>query len=817
MKTEKTVMQSFKTAQERDGKIAALNTDLAQKYAGQDSPRSKAKKAGEPSSEKAAIWDVLNKEYQSLGKQGQDLYKITRDMGEAAQDRIMPAIKARISAMGLDATAQKTAFEKLSDLLHAQGGVIRPYFRLGRHGDFRLSYHAPDPLRNGGIELFTEYYDTEKDLMQAQENVVKYLQDIGRGDDVSKIETGKRDSKRDYGKAPSSSFVFDVLSTLQAAGVDQASIDRIIDLSLDAIPERSFMQSFRSRKERSDGKRGILGALGDRTPSGMPGMEADPATMFRDNFRGIEKQLVQLEYGARIQGFRNKLKDGRYFERLDTADIAKKLDKIAEFAQAPSMARWSQVATSMGFAWTMGANISSALNVMFDIPMAVQPQLAGEYGFRKATSALAGATKLFMGSPDTKMVTVMGADGQPVTREVKLGKHNKGFDNYNFDDPNLDPNIRKYKTLVEKAGARGMFNQSIDQEHVDLSDRRDVMAKINQVSGFLVHHGERFGRQISLMATYDLELQKRSNGGRNELTQADYDAAAEKAMNTAELTLGSTASAGRPVWAQNPVGNVVFLFKRFAVSRYYYMAHLLDQSLAGADPETRKIARQQLAYFMMNTAAIAGASGMPLMGAVGAIYDAFADDDEDDFDAMMRKMMGGTMYDGLANELLGIDIASRVSMNSLLYRQPFIDKDQSAFFTLIEQLGGPVVGNPIVDDINSYNSFMQLLGFAPADYVENLKINSNERRKQNAVDEKRRKLMRLHNMAKTEGDTAAVRKVLDKIREYNNSLPANFQKDGRIDAEDLRKSLTGFITTTGKMVNGIVYTDAMRKSAEDYK
>jgi len=865
MKTEKTVMQSFKTAQERDGKIAALNTDLAQKYAGQDSPRSKAKKAGEPSSEKAAIWDVLNKEYKSLGKQGQDLYKITRDMGEAAQDRIMPAIKARISAMGLDATAQKTAFEKLSDLLHAQGGVIRPYFRLGRHGDFRLSYHAPDPLRDGGIELFTEYYDTEKDLMQAQENVVKYLQDIGRGDDVSKIETGKRDSKRDYGKAPSSSFVFDVLSTLQAAGVDQASIDRIIDLSLDSIPERSFMQSFRSRKERSDGKRGILGALGDRTPSGMPGMEADPATMFRDNFRGIEKQLVQLEYGARIQGFRNKLKDGGYFQRLDTADIAKKLDKIAEFAQAPSMARWSQVATSMGFAWTMGANISSALNVMFDIPMAVQPQLAGEYGFRKATSALAGATKLFMGSPDTKMVTVMGADGQPVTREVKLGKHNKGLDNYNFDDPNLDPKIKKYKTLVEKAGARGMFNQSIDQEHVDLSDRRDVMAKINQVSGFLVHHGERFGRQISLMATYDLELQKRSNGGRNELTQADYDAAAEKAMNTAELTLGSTASAGRPVWAQNPVGNVVFLFKRFAVSRYYYMAHLLDQSLAGADPETRKIARQQLAYFMMNTAAIAGASGMPLMGAVGAIYDAFADDDEDDFDAMMRKMLGGTMYDGLANELLGIDIASRVSMNSLLYRQPFIDKDQSAFFTLIEQLGGPVVGvglsverglgqisegniqrgfeamapavmrnvskaqrfstegantmrgNPIVDDINPYNSFMQLLGFAPADYVENLKINSNERRKQNAVDEKRRKLMRLHNMAKTEGDTAAVRKVLDKIQEYNNSLPANFQKDGRIDAEDLRKSLTGFITTTGKMVNGIVYTDAMRKSAEDYK
>ena len=98
-------------------------------------------------------------------------------MGEAAQDRIMPAIKARISSLGIDADAQKTAFEKLSDLLHAQGGVIRPYFKLSRDGDFRLSYNAPDPLRNGGIEVFTEYYTSEKDMLQAQENVVKYLRE----------------------------------------------------------------------------------------------------------------------------------------------------------------------------------------------------------------------------------------------------------------------------------------------------------------------------------------------------------------------------------------------------------------------------------------------------------------------------------------------------------------------------------------------------------------------------------------------------------------------------------------------------------------
>lgn len=864
MKTERTVMQDFSNVKDRNAEIKKLNDDLEQKFGGQDMPRSKAKKAGEPSDEKGEIWDTLNKEYKLLGKQGQDLYKITRDMGEAAQDRIMPAIKARISSLGIDAEAQKTAFEKLSDLLHAQGGVIRPYFKLSRDGDFRLSYNAPDPLRNGGIEVFTEYYTSEKDMLQAQENVVKYLRSIGRDDDVSKIEVGKRDAQRDYSKAPSSSFVFEVLQTLQGAGVDQQAIDRIIDLSLDAIPERSFMQSFRSRKERSEGKRGILGALGDVTPSGMPGMEVDPAERFRDNFRSIEKQLVQLEYGAKIQVFRNKLQDGDYLKRLDTVDIAKKLDDVAKFAQAPSMARWSQIATSMGFGWTMGANISSAFNIMFDIPMAVHPYLSGQYGGGKATSAISRATKLFMGSPSTKMITVMGADGKPEVREVQLGKHNKGFDNYNFDDPNTPEDILRYKTLVEKAGARGMFNQSIDQEHVDLTNRKDVLAKMNQVSGFLVHHGERFGRQISLMAAYDLELNNRTDNGKKPATQADYDAAAQKAMEATELTLGSTASAGRPVWAQTPVGNVAFLFKRFAVSRYYFMAHLVDQALAGADPETRKIARSQLAYFMATTGSLAGVAGLPLMGAVGAIYDMFADDDEDDFEAMMRKMVPGTLYDGLANELLGVDIASRVSMNSLLYRQPFIDKDQSRFYTLIEQLGGPVVGvglsvergydllqegevqrgleamapaamrnlskfqrfstegantmrgNPIVDDINPYNSFMQLLGFAPADYVENLKINSSERRRQNAVDERRRKLLRRHNMAKTQGDREAVRKIREDIREFNQSLPAEYKEDA-IDGKALKKSLSGFLTTTGKMINGIVYTDAMRKSFEEYE
>ena len=90
------------------------------------------------------------------------------------------------------------------------------------------------------------------------------------------------------------------------------------------------------------------------------------------------------------------------------------------------------------------------------------------------------------------------------------------------------------------------------------------------------------------------------------------------------------------------------------------------------------------------------------------------------------------------------------------------------------------------------------------------------RDRQNAVDDKRKKLMRQYNMARTEGDAEALRSVREKIREFNSSLPAVFRADGVIEPKDLEKSYTGFLTTTGKMVNGITYTDAMRKSYEEY-
>ena len=42
---------------------------------------------------------------------------------------------------------------------------------------------------------------------------------------------------------------------------------------------------------------------------------------------------------------------------------------------------------------------------------------------------------------------------------------------------------------------------------------------------------------------------------------------------------------------------------------------------------------------------------------------------------------------GLQMRYWALDVANRISMNSLLYRKPIVEKDQSGLWTLLEQLG----------------------------------------------------------------------------------------------------------------------------------
>ena len=833
------------------------------------------KKKDERYDEKQAreIHAELRKQYNSLGKEGQDLYKTITNNFEKSMTDVMASIEENLKASIEDAATRKRAFDRLAELLDLQKGTIKPFAPLQREGTFRLAYTTIDP-KTGQPEFFVEYYKTQGRREKAKRNLKAYneaqIAKLPKGDArIAAIkqpwEEGVASTVADFNKAPSDTFVYNVLQTLNAAGVDKEVVDSIAALALDTMPERSFLQSYRVRRD-------VRGFMGDITPTGMAGDAYNLIDAVQNKGRDYNRQIVQMTYGAKIQKFKNELRSAAP-ERttgVQTGLYRDKLLQIAGFAQRPTTPKWSQIATSGGYAWTMGANLSSAAITTFDVFMSTAPRLMGKYGDIEASKALGNATAILFGSPKDRMVEVMGPDGKMTGRKVNTGLAGFSISNYDYDAPNLSPEIRDLGVLAEAATESAQINQSLNQEQLDMGNAENVMEKINAINSFLFHHAERFNREVAMTATYMLELQRMKNKKDGPLSLAEKKEAAKIAIQETELTLGATASAGRPVFAQGGAGNVAMLFKRFAISKYYMMARMMDESFqAGKDADTkenRRIARNQLGRFLVSTGLFAGVAGLPLMGAVGQIYDLFADEEDDNFDAMLRKTVGEGLYKGIINEALGVEVASRIGMNSLLYRPPIIDKkDQSQLWTLLEQLGGPAIGiylsvergvgmigegevargveaiapasirnvikggkqlitgevttrrgDAVIEDIGVGQILAQFGGFANADLIRQYEINKNETRKNDYLRTERTRLLRLANIAAAEGDREGYKAALKKIRQYNKDIPRSAGSKMLVMPDTLRKSRTAFQKRTQKTIGGIEYTPFMRRSLREY-
>jgi hypothetical protein len=850
----------------------------------------------------------LHAEWNSMGAEGKRLYSTVTNMFESRFDDAMDSIKENIRVMfGEDAAKAEATIKNLAEKLGIDRGRIRPYMPLGRDGNYRLEFNTLDP-RTKRPEQFVEYYATAKLRNKAKDNIKAYEDklraELPKGDvgleflGQTPLE-GMRDSTSNFDKAPQGSFVANVLNTLKADGVDSASINSIIELAIDSMPERSFMQAFRTRKD-------TRGFLGDVTPTGMAQEAFDLIDTVQSKGRDYNRQVVQMQFGAKIQALKNEINEKYKYKDIDesTSLFKKKLLKIADFAQAPNVSRLSQNITGAAYAWTMGLNLSSAATAVFDVPMSVYPRLAGKFGDKDAVYALAAAVRMLSNSPKESITETYGAEIDPATGKPIMVKRkiNEGFagysnTNYDFDEiramskAEMDKagmsqkerqEILDTEVLVEVGSRSAQYNSSLNHEHLDVTRGKDQanflglkinMETVNAFSSFLFHHSERYSREVTMQAAYRLELNRlRDKPNNTEKKLSDLEKkyiAAEYAVSETQLSLGATASAGRPIISQNAIGNVAMLFKRFAISKYYMMARMTDEAFKNAktadEKAMRSMARGQLGRFMVTSAAFAGVAGMPLMGAIGQIYDLFADEEDDTFDAVLLKTFGEPFSSGLINAALGVDMASRINMNSLLYRPPIIEKDQPAAYTLLEQLGGPAVGiylsfdrgydlfnegefvrgteailpaafrnvlksgkqfftgevatrrgNAVVEDIGLGQILGQLAGFANADVIRQYAINKNERRKDTYLTTTRTRLLRAANIAAAERDTDGYKDAMKRIREYNKNLPRASRSKLIILPETIEKSRTSFNIRTSNMIGGIEYTPEMRQSLKEY-
>jgi len=373
---------------------------------------------------------------------------------------------------------------------------------------------------------------------------------------------------------------------------------------------------------------------------------------------------------------------------------------------------------------------------------------------------------------------------------------------------------------------------------------------------------------VSMIAAYNLELDRlnKKNAKLEDGTMADTLSAKEKEVYAAnqaiymtEMTNGGTAAASAPRIAQGSVGKVLFMFKRYGVSMYYMMFKMTKEALQKQDPEVRKQAMKQLAGIYGTAAIFSGLQGLPLFGMLAMIYNMFADDDDEDFGTVVRASTNELAYKGLINYMTNLDVASRTGLGDLIFRDNKMSSGSASLAdTVAEMLGGPVYGiatkiqrgtnmigdgevqrgietmlpsgvgnvmrgvrlgtegantlrgDPIVGDVNAWNAFAQMFGFAPADYTKQLEINARLKGIDKSVNDQKTKLLRQYYTAQRTYDIDG----MEDMREKLNKLYSKHPGLGNV-SESISRSMAQHERTTQKMYHGITISPKLRSEMDE--
>jgi hypothetical protein len=835
---------------------------------------SSAKRSFDQEADQLAAYDQIKPLYVGLGAEGRAALHRAFELPTALSAELAQVLKDRLDAMMPGNRAlQERIYGQIYSKVFA-GKLIDPYQALQRRGDYWVSYTGFIPGTRQK-ELFKHSFVSARE----RDNAIRMLQALpaDSGVDVDSISPYQQDASRSRERVPMQ-FVAQVLGAIDGAqGLDTSVRDQIVEMVFDAAPETSFINAFRKR----EGRRGFIGDVTPLTDGLTPG---DTLTNIQANGLRIARQVSDLKYGAKFAQARNALAaENRTFQegRRAADPLTAAQDREEAQAYADALTQYTESAfktrgnlsrnlTSGAYALTLGFNVSTALITVMQIPMFVAPFLAGRHGMRSTAQAIGVASRLLTSSGRERTVERIGESGEIESTRARVGWYDFSLDNRDLTDPS-NP-LRYLAALQDVARINGVFNRSLVQDILQGEDAggmsgtwQSLMAK----TGIFQHHAERYSRETAMMAAYHLALQetakkankgdfsvkqlvKKMQDGSLQFSEAQMRAAAMDAVNTAEKTNGSLYAATAPLASQSDVGAIIYLFKRHPLSMYNLMYQTMKRSLpSNASLEDKRIARFQLAGMMGMLGLTAGALGLPLVQQIGWVYDLFAEDDEEDFETVVRTALGEFGSFGVVDYLTGLRISQRVGMSGAFYRPGFNAENLPLMYQVLEGVGGPVVGltlkytdrvpellaqgeiqrateamlptafgnalrafrfadegirttrhDPILDDLSPFGVAAQLFGFMPAEYAQQLDINAAALRIDNAINQKRTNLLRELNLARRLGDGRTYAETMRAIDEYNARHPYN-----PIDPDTIDRSAAAYEAGTARTHNGVQYSE----------
>jgi len=843
-------------------------------------PRSTYKdKTDESGNSLEKVWDAQRKDWNALGPDGQKAYRTMRDLYRDLYGKLKDAINGRIDAALRDnpdaaAELKKEVFAKLFD-----GNTLDVYFPLLREGPYKLEFQYKDSaVKSENAKYVFQMFDSKRQRDRVLTELKKDPKVISNT--VKGMDGDFKTS--DFNNAPSSSFVKQVLDSLSANNVDDTVQSEIMRLFIDALPESSFAKSLQKRK-------------------GTPGYMQDAVYAMKSKGFDLGMQVEKLKYNALIQSMEVRLNElevpdykgasawiggvgaGKDLQFNTIREEIKIRMNFAKYgAKMKGVERYVRTFNQTAFVGTIGFNTASAMVQTAQTPMFTYPMLGARYGYKKTYNEIMNAVSF-----------VIGARGYGETILEKISVAH-GLDAYYDITDNGDFVVKKDKDipaerlkelermapLVRMASERGHLKQSytlaaLGHQEGGKARRTDTAARklaavldwATGISAMLFNQAERFNRQVTMVASYNLALERIAADNPKMPTAEQQNLAAVEALfDTQEYNGGSTLETA-PRITQEGIGRVAGMYKTYGLRMYYTMFKSARDLLAlESDAETRKIAAKQIAAVHLSSLFFAGVHGVPLYGAVQLLADLLLfDDDKDDTNAIVRNAVGEGWYKGAFNQILdevgmGADVASRIRLTGLILQENRFNPDPSAEEFVGYYIGGPALSvakrtgrglvdlyngemqrgvenllpvgfanaykvlgryqqdggiytrrtDPIYDDMTGGELFTQFLGFAPAEYIRIQEENQRLKRIDIAISNQRSSLTRKYYIAARQMDWAEIGRLEREIQKFNSEHPS-FE----LTTDSINSSLKQHMKSSEEMYNGMSLSPAMRRVAED--
>jgi hypothetical protein len=696
------------------------------------------------------VWEANQEQWKNLKDGGRKQFTELRNTYKRMHEDLVAVINREIDAIGDGKdNASKIKLKKQMNERLISSNTMEVYFPLVRQGNYKLSYatkikNDDGTFREESVFLMFEAEGARDSAAKEVENDALTV--------AGTVESYDGDTKASsYRSPPAGSFVADVLDVI-AANVDKGKRaeveEQIMRLFIETLPETSFAKSLQRRKN-------TLGYIQDAR-LGMQTKGFD-----------LGAQIEKMRYGGEIRAVEKSidLKHGEGAPKSVNKNtfnaVYRELGQRAKFAREGAANKgpeqYYQRANQTAFIYTIGFNASSALVNLSQIPLVVGPYLTSKFGAVEASIALGRASK-FVGASkisideyyDIKEVSTTDADGVISREDVYTLKadQEKKIRDTSVDKEEADAKIKHFNRmipLVKMARERGQIHHSTIADQLGVNDAGRQKNKnpalrfldgTSALSAVMFNAAERFNRQTTVAASYDLNLDKldamhEAKGDKRfysavqakfidvpSSSEARMQLAADEALYFAQETNGGSVLETAAGYSQQGVGRVALMYKSYGLQMYYTMiksAVLAGDNMFAKDAEGKELRNMALKQAMgvhLSALFFAGVQGLPLYGMVSMIWNMFLDNEEDDARTITRKYLGEGWYKGGLTALTGTDVASRVSLSNLLLQENRFNKDPSLEESLGFYLGGPALSTGTrlkraYDDLNSseYGSF----------------------------------------------------------------------------------------------------------------